>query len=504
MNSKINYLFIASIVLFVSTLSAAPFPGSNNVVPGTIEIEDFDLGGEGVAYHDDEAGNQMAVNDWFDSLNIYRQVDGKDVDLNYNAALKNQTLGYIVNGEWLNFTLKSVIAGRYKVDVYTASPFDDKKNKVLIEIEGEDAFEVQLQRTGSWGDWAEQTAYFNITSNKRDVNMKVTFLGDGYNVDKIVFDLDQAGAYKPHSIPGTIEAEDYDIGPNRSNLNGAPANTAAYNDEQAGNQLLPYLIDTDEYRPGDGVDIGHDQDGYHVGWIEDGEWMKYSIGKVEDGNYNVIFRLATDKNMPNNNKVKVKLDNKTICEVRVPNSGGWGKWSDVYVRNVAISGSSKGRKMQLLFDGDGSYNLSSVRFEKLAADEVKALEDKKGSNVSSEEDVIALTKVKTNENKPAEIPVNYEILMPIVNDYSVVPANNKIGVKFKMPNSTVAGTNLPYTIRDENGKTTQKGGIVIKKGLNSYVFELDKSKYEFEGEYLIEINGIVKGQIHKIKFVYKY
>ena len=35
----------------------APYPGSPFVLPTRIEAEDFDIGGEGVAYHDTDAGN---------------------------------------------------------------------------------------------------------------------------------------------------------------------------------------------------------------------------------------------------------------------------------------------------------------------------------------------------------------------------------------------------------------------------------------------------------------
>lgn len=40
---------------------SGPYLGSTAVVPGTIEAEAFDYGGEGVSYHDTTAGNSGGV-----------------------------------------------------------------------------------------------------------------------------------------------------------------------------------------------------------------------------------------------------------------------------------------------------------------------------------------------------------------------------------------------------------------------------------------------------------
>src|SRR2546421_9797744 len=51
-----------ALVLFVGVMPIAaqaqtPFRGSAFAIPATFEAEDFDLGGEGVAYHDKVPGN---------------------------------------------------------------------------------------------------------------------------------------------------------------------------------------------------------------------------------------------------------------------------------------------------------------------------------------------------------------------------------------------------------------------------------------------------------------
>ena len=56
-------------------------------VPGRIEAEDYDLGGEGIAYHDTTPGNLGG---------IYRQ---DDVDIETLAGEGTPNVGWIRNGE---------------------------------------------------------------------------------------------------------------------------------------------------------------------------------------------------------------------------------------------------------------------------------------------------------------------------------------------------------------------------------------------------------------------
>src|SRR5439155_6290216 len=56
----------SSIVSATTPPPTAPYSGTPVVVPGTFEAENFDLGGEGVAYHDNVKGNvggQYRVNE---------------------------------------------------------------------------------------------------------------------------------------------------------------------------------------------------------------------------------------------------------------------------------------------------------------------------------------------------------------------------------------------------------------------------------------------------------
>src|SRR5581483_8419852 len=85
-----------------------PYFATAASIPGTIEAENFDNGGEGVAYHDDSAGNAGGV---------YRQTD---VDIAANPA-GGYLVGWVSPGEWLKYSVNVAAAGKYTVAFRVAS-----------------------------------------------------------------------------------------------------------------------------------------------------------------------------------------------------------------------------------------------------------------------------------------------------------------------------------------------------------------------------------------------
>src|SRR5215470_18014437 len=90
--------------------ASTPFSGTPTPVPGTIQAEDFDNGGEGVAYHDTGSTTNAG--------GAYRST-GVDIEA---AAGGGYDVGWIAAGEWLNYTVNVASAGTYTVQVKIASP----------------------------------------------------------------------------------------------------------------------------------------------------------------------------------------------------------------------------------------------------------------------------------------------------------------------------------------------------------------------------------------------
>ena len=124
----------------------APYPGPGvPTIPATLEIENYDSGGEGVAYHDLDAGNDGGV---------YR---ADDVDIQSRSTASN---GYAVfsakAGEWLEYTTSASSAGTFNIAVAYSSQFNN--GKFHVEIDGVNVTgQLTANSTGSWGTFQTVT-----------------------------------------------------------------------------------------------------------------------------------------------------------------------------------------------------------------------------------------------------------------------------------------------------------------------------------------------------------
>lgn len=143
----------------------APFNGAAHQVPGRIEAEEYDLGGEGVAYHEENAnGNEGNVSIRNDQVDIEETED--------NSGQYN--IGYVLQGEWLKYTVNVTRAGIYSIDLRIAAEGDGKN--LHIEIDGVNVSgNVKVPDTGGWQTWT------NLTIN--DVELLA-----GEHIVSVVFD----------------------------------------------------------------------------------------------------------------------------------------------------------------------------------------------------------------------------------------------------------------------------------------------------------------------------
>lgn len=116
----------------------AQHPGGPQVIPGRLEVAYYDLGGEGVAYHDTDAVNhgsgelnytQGHCEDGVaESICHFREHEGVDIsyvkklaDLNHPSPFlpqwKQLYIGWEEDGEWVNYTVDVKKAGTYEIRV---------------------------------------------------------------------------------------------------------------------------------------------------------------------------------------------------------------------------------------------------------------------------------------------------------------------------------------------------------------------------------------------------
>ena len=84
----------------------------------------------------------------------------------------------------------------------------------------------------------------------------------------------------------------------------------------------------------DGVDIAKDEQGYYVNWMEDGEWLQYSIEVKKAGKYSVSLIAAPDST---GGIAVLKADDKEVGTFSIPNQGDYLKWKPTKSVTVSLS-----------------------------------------------------------------------------------------------------------------------------------------------------------------------
>lgn len=160
---------------------------NNNIqqIPGKIQCEFYDLGGEGVAYHDSDSVNNGSgklnpANGTF--LNEFRMNEGVDISYTKSNEIDNNPFnikeplmdqlyaGWTEPGEWISYSVKVNETGIYKVGImYTASgdgviSIDLDKmpvtDKLLIPSTRNDKEPVE------WRQWHHWNSIDSLTSIK--------------------------------------------------------------------------------------------------------------------------------------------------------------------------------------------------------------------------------------------------------------------------------------------------------------------------------------------------
>lgn len=173
----IHELYAFNVDIEIPDNGLRPFKGVPHMVPGIVEAEDFDLGGEGVAYHDQEPGHQNPGQEI-----LYRPDEGVEVE-SYGEGQYN--IGFTNNGEWTKYTIEVAETGLYDIDVLSASGNGD--GAFHLEIDGVNiSGKVAAPNTnGSWSDW--KPAKVSNVQLRAGIHVLTWYTYGGVNVDYFEF-----------------------------------------------------------------------------------------------------------------------------------------------------------------------------------------------------------------------------------------------------------------------------------------------------------------------------
>jgi hypothetical protein len=145
------------------------------VIPGRVELAYYDLGGEGVAYHDSDAINNGSgkLNHELkhhrpgvpDYITYFRENEGVDISFTKDFADFNHPnkvypkvnqlyVGWESDGEWTNYTVDIKVAGKYKI----ITVYGNQDNKSSLWLNNTKAADLVLpENTGSMHIWTQAT-----------------------------------------------------------------------------------------------------------------------------------------------------------------------------------------------------------------------------------------------------------------------------------------------------------------------------------------------------------
>jgi len=162
-------------------------PYKSNTTASTIFTVDYDFGRAGYAYNDSlDANYHLNTNNYTAWNNAYNyRNDGVDIDVCDDATTNGYCVGWVENGDWMQYTIQSDEAMTYNILLRYASI--SKTAKVYIEINGKRASKTfALTPSGSWSTW-RTGAITNVIVPAGMVKVKLVFEQGGANINYFQF-----------------------------------------------------------------------------------------------------------------------------------------------------------------------------------------------------------------------------------------------------------------------------------------------------------------------------
>jgi hypothetical protein len=312
---------------------SVPFSGAPVMLPGTINAEDYDLGGEGVAYHDTSAGN-WGTADRQDDVDIEASTDG------------GFDVGWLDAGEWLNYTVNVPAAGSYVLDAAVTAP--GPGGTFHVEFNGVNVTgPLTIPDTGGWQTWVSVSAPVTLTAGVQVA--RVVF--DGFGSSGFIGNLNWFRISPPrptvsvpytgsaHLLPGVIPVEQYDLG----------GEGQAYHDTTAGN------FGGSTRR--DDVDLEASSLGtIDIGWTDAGEWVNYGVFVPTAGSYLISLQVASPLST---GALHVNVGAVALETLAVPVTGDWQTWQTMTWTATLPAGP---QILQLVVDTPG-FNMTARRHD---------------------------------------------------------------------------------------------------------------------------------------------
>ena len=247
-----------------------------------------------------------------------------------------------IGWSWWPMKRIETIVGPYSID------FTDGYKKILSYWRGE------IEKPSS----DEAFSIMIDLANKTNSNL-CTYQKDVPDAQIRQIKTNETIPYASHQIPGVIYMSDYDLG--RSGIAYYDVDSANYQQSsgyfQAWNSGWVYR--------NDGVDIEKNTDtvnsnGFHIGFINKGEWINYTLIVSETGVYSMDARIAS---IEDGGEFLVAMDGEGgTRSLSIESSGAWDQFITQSFSGIFLEEGNQ--TLTIKFDGKKAFNVSSLEFNK--------------------------------------------------------------------------------------------------------------------------------------------
>ena len=299
-----------------------------------------------------------------------------------------------IGWSWWPMKRIETIVGPYSID------FTDGYKKILSYWRGE------IEKPSS----DEAFSIMIDLANKTNSNL-CTYQKDVPDAQIRQIKTNETIPYASHQIPGVIYMSDYDLG--RSGIAYYDVDSANYQQSsgyfQAWNSGWVYR--------NDGVDIEKNTDtvnsnGFHIGFINKGEWINYTLTVSETGVYSMDARIAS---IEDGGEFLIEMDEEGATRsLSIESSGAWDQFITQSFNDIFLE---EGKQtLTIKFDGKKAFNVSSLEFNK--------------TGNSSDIDFTVLSATALMDGKSIQVLLNQNIdkttLTSSLQDFSLSVNNEEI------------------------------------------------------------------------------
>lgn len=152
-------------------------------LPGTIEAENFDKGGEGLTFHDSDTKNEG------DATSYRSDAEGMDIVKITNGY----AIGYTAKGEWMEYTVNVKEAGSYTYEATVAAGGTGGSFAVSYVVDGRlttlASVTVPQTASNSWTTYKVVKGRISRVLQEGEYRIRISVTGPNFNLDKFTFVL---------------------------------------------------------------------------------------------------------------------------------------------------------------------------------------------------------------------------------------------------------------------------------------------------------------------------